>query len=192
MLVAAYGATVSQLTGRSMRDTELFEVWHHGTVSGTLESLIGRPPSTEEIDLHLSNVGDALSLLHPYAGVPEAVEAIAAKVPVAVFTSSSRAYAQRCLQSCGLDRFFFNDRLVANEDVARPKPNGEGLLLLCRRFQVAPRNVAYAGDAKNDMLAAEDAGLLAVAGRWGHYFTEDIPADVICDHPSDLVTLLSK
>jgi len=56
--------------------------------------------------------------------------------------------------------------LVADSDVARPKPAPDGLLLACQTLGLEPERTLYVGDSVNDMLAARAAGCVAVAALW--------------------------
>lgn len=192
VLVTAYTMTVEQITGRRITPDELFGVWHHGTSRMTLPPLIGRTPAEDELRQHTANFRTLLHQLRPYEGIVEMVHEIATQVPVGVFTAAAREYAMRCLEETGLWQYFDDDQLIANEDVTHQKPDGQGLVMLANRWQLPTESLIYIGDALNDVLAARHAGALAVAGRWGHYFSEDHPADVICDTPGDLVVLLEK
>ena len=62
------------------------------------------------------------------------------------------------------------DLVVGGEDVAKPKPAPDGLLVSCRRLGLAPDEVLYVGDSLVDAEAAARAGLRFVAvlhGRTG-------------------------
>jgi len=56
--------------------------------------------------------------------------------------------------------------LVADSDLANPKPAPDGLLLACRRMGLEPGRTLYVGDSVNDMLAARAAGCVPVAALW--------------------------
>jgi len=74
---------------------------------------------------------------------------------LAIFTGRQRREATHTLQRFGVKERF--RRLVALEDVSRPKPNPEGLLRLVDGRKRAW--VLYLGDTPDDALAAKRAGV---------------------------------
>jgi HAD superfamily hydrolase (TIGR01548 family) len=84
---------------------------------------------------------------------------LARRAELAIFTSRPRDEARHTLAKAGMDRYF--RRLVALEDVARPKPNPEGLRKILRGRD--PRAALYLGDNVDDALAARRAGIAFLA-----------------------------
>jgi HAD superfamily hydrolase (TIGR01509 family) len=75
----------------------------------------------------------------------------------AVLTRNSRHAALACLKHFATG---FDD-LVARED-APPKPHPLGILKICQRWQLEPRQVAMIGDYRFDLEAASAAGARSV------------------------------
>lgn len=94
-------------------------------------------------------------------GVGEALAALERSgLPAGVVSSNSRAIVHEVLgRERVLDRFAV---VVGREDVHRPKPAPDALLLACRRLGVAPGEALFAGDNVADMAAARAAGMPAV------------------------------
>lgn len=81
-------------------------------------------------------------------------------LPMAVATSSRRAYAERLLRGHGLlDRFAF---VLAGEDVGRGKPDPEIYRRAIDRFGVAAPSVLVLEDSAAGLAAARGAGAFAV------------------------------
>ena len=108
--------------------------------------------------------------------------------PVAVFTGSSSRAAAILLTSAGVAV----DLVVGGDQVERPKPAGDGLLLTASRLGVPPSSVAYIGDAPNDLRAARAVGGLAAAAAWGHQYDAAEPADVTLAAPDEALQLVAQ
>lgn len=81
-------------------------------------------------------------------------------LPLAVGTSSGRAYAGKLLEGHGLrDRFAF---VLCREDVARHKPDPEIYRTAAERFGLDPSEVLVLEDTPTGLAAAKGAGAFAV------------------------------
>ena len=81
-------------------------------------------------------------------------------LPLAVGTSSGRAYAQRLLRGHGLiDRFAF---VLCREDVTLPNPHPEIYRTAATKFGLDPAEVLVLEDTPTGLLAAKAAGAFAV------------------------------
>lgn len=70
-----------------------------------------------------------------------------------ILSRNSRAIIDHTLQRCALP---FEDT-VGRED-AIPKPDGAGIVLLCQRWGLAPREILMVGDFRYDLEAGRHAG----------------------------------
>ena len=103
----------------------------------------------------------ALAATRLLPGVGGALATLArAGLLAGVVSSNSPAVVHAILERDGVADGF--GALVGREDVRRPKPAPEGLLLACRRLGVAPAESMFAGDNVADMEAARAAGISAV------------------------------
>src|SRR5262249_47255366 len=107
---------------------------------------------------------------------------------VAVFTGASSRAATMLLAAAGIAV----DVLVGGDEVERPKPAADGLLLTARRLGIAPIDVAYIGDAPNDLRAATAAGSIGAAAAWGHQYQSAEPAAVTLATPGEALALLAR
>jgi phosphoglycolate phosphatase-like HAD superfamily hydrolase len=59
-----------------------------------------------------------------------------------------------------------------------------------------PEETIYVGDDRRDIDAANAAGMLSVAARYGYYDASDSPdnwgADLVIEHPGELDVLLES
>jgi HAD superfamily hydrolase (TIGR01509 family) len=109
-------------------------------------------------------------------------------VPLAVGTSSGRAYANRLLRGHGLiDRFAF---ALCREDVTLHKPDPEIYRTAAGKFGVEPAEVMVLEDTPTGLLAAKDAGTFAVGVPHDHSPESDLAgADLIVKSLDDPVLL---
>ena len=84
--------------------------------------------------------------------------------------------------------------LVTSDDVKNLKPDPEGISKACNEIGVFPKNVIYVGDHIKDMIAAEKAGCLPIACRYGYYNDQknDLQKYLYADSVHDLKTKICK
>lgn len=100
----------------------------------------------------------------PLPGAAEAVHALRAKrIPVAVASSSRRAWVETCLKRMGMDSMF--DNVVTGSDVSAGKPDPEIYLLAAERLGVDPKRCLAIEDAPFGIMAAHAAGMTCWAVR---------------------------
>ncbi len=77
-------------------------------------------------------------------------------LPMAILTRNARDISQAMIQRLNIPI----STLVARED-CQPKPNPEGLLMIAKKWQMAPEHMVYIGDHVYDIEAALAAGMVA-------------------------------
>jgi 3-amino-5-hydroxybenzoic acid synthesis related protein len=89
----------------------------------------------------------------------------AAGLKLALVTGKDRVRTLESLEHFGLRPYF--QAVVAADDLARPKPDPEGVQRALALVDCAPSEALMVGDAVNDVLCAQAAGVTAVAVTWG-------------------------
>jgi phosphoglycolate phosphatase len=103
---------------------------------------------------------DSFSKVRIFPAVPELLLALEKRgVRRAVLSRACRAYVGMSLERMGHPF----DAVLGREDVARPKPDPEGIRLILSRFGCGPMECAVVGDHPFDILAGKKAGT-ATAG----------------------------
>jgi 2-phosphoglycolate phosphatase len=99
-------------------------------------------------------------------GMGEVLAALAAKgVPMGIVTSKRRDHSEAILEALGVRHHF---RVVIGcEDVARMKPDPEGLRTAVAALGAAPGASLYVGDTRVDVKTAQGAGVPVAAVGWG-------------------------
>lgn len=101
---------------------------------------------------------DSFSKVRIFPNVPEMLSALEERgVRRAVLSRACRAYVDMSLRRLGRDF----DAVLGREDVVRPKPDPEGILLLLDRLGCGPAECAVVGDHPFDILAGKRAGTAA-------------------------------
>ena len=75
-------------------------------------------------------------------------------------------------------------------DTIPRKPAPDGLLLCAREMGLDPARCAYFGDSHTDLIAAHNAGMLAVGVTWGYQPLDTLKtgkSDVLIDAPVDIL-----
>lgn len=92
------------------------------------------------------------------AGAREALARLHdAGLRLAIVTSGDRSRVLRELHQLDVERYF--GVVVCGGDVARKKPDPEGLILALRRLDVATGRAVYVGDSPEDVVMARRAGV---------------------------------
>jgi HAD superfamily hydrolase (TIGR01509 family) len=94
-------------------------------------------------------------------GAVEAVEALAARWPLGLASSSNRELIDLVLRVSGLERWFA--ATVSSEEVPRGKPAPDVYLEAARRLGVPPGRCAAVEDSENGIRSAKAAGMRVVA-----------------------------
>ena len=108
-----------------------------------------------------------------------------AGTPWAIMTNKARRFSAPLLTH--FETFSTCAALVCPDDVGAAKPDPKGILSICQRLALAPQQTVYVGDHPRDIEAAHNAGMAAIAVRWGYLPPEpDIKhwgASFIADSP---------
>ena len=126
-----------------------------------------------------------------FDGIPEALAALSAEVPLVVVTSKAQQLADPLLEALGLRRWF--GAVVGPDLAARHEPKR---VTLERGLRLLPGHVerpVMVGDRLHDVAAAQAHGLPCVGALWGVGGAQELlaaGAEMLADAPSDLPDLL--
>ena len=110
---------------------------------------------------------------------------------VRVGVASNRRFAKHVTDITGLTPHL--DAIVGLEDVSRPKPEPDVLLVGFERLGVAPENGVYVGDTDIDMQTAAAAGIRAIGMTTGNFDAAGLKAAgawLVLDDLSGVAALL--
>ncbi|ORM73506.1 phosphoglycolate phosphatase [Pantoea wallisii] len=158
---------------------------------------LGREPQPEEqhdaralFDKYYAETVEAGSTLFPQ--VKETLAALHAKgLPLAIVTNKPTPFVAPLLQSLGIADYF--SLIIGGDDVVVKKPHPAAIFLVLGRFGVLPGQLLFVGDSRNDILAAQAAGVPNVAMTFGYNYGEPIATsqpDLTLDTFSELLPVL--
>ena len=188
-VTTAYRRAVVAAGGPEYTTADIVAAYPLGPPAVILRHLLGRPATTSEETAYLALLREHQDLILVYDGIRDVLdELVSASVRMAVFTGASTAAARQLLAATRLLKCF--SVVVGGDDVARPKPEPDGILLACDRLGVEPHRTAYVGDSPLDVDAARRSGALAIGAAWGHLFDPDEPCDLVANLPQDLLSVV--
>lgn len=128
-----------------------------------------------------------------YAGVVEMVRTLQSQqVRLGVVTSKNVAGARRGLRLIGIEAAM--EVIIGADDVQKPKPDPEPVLMALDRLGVQPASAVYVGDSLHDMHAGRGAGVSTAAVLWGPFGREHLAPsapDYWLERPGDLLGLVN-
>jgi predicted PurR-regulated permease PerM/phosphoglycolate phosphatase-like HAD superfamily hydrolase len=123
------------------------------------------------------------------ADAPAVLTALAARYPIGIVTSRSRAESQAFLAQYGLTDVVA--ALVTRDDSPRLKPHPAPIRLAAKQLAVPPEQCVMVGDTGVDVRAAKAAGALAVGVLCGFGEPADLAAAaLVLDSPAQLADWL--
>jgi phosphoglycolate phosphatase len=134
-----------------------------------------------------------LAHTRPYDGIPEALAALAARVPLAVLTNKPTRATERILSGLGL-RGYFRD-VLGGDSVFGRKPDPTGLNELMSRASAAPGTTWLVGDSRVDLETARRADVRICLARYGFGYRFEAGdfdgRESFIDTPAELAALLA-
>ncbi len=134
---------------------------------------------------------------HEHAGavaatlMPGALELLAElerrRLPQAILTRNSREMTELALGRLNLAF----SQVLTRED-APPKPDPEGLHIICRNWQVDPCDVVFVGDFHFDVIAGQRAGMATILYAPGERPEYAHEADYVITHLAQTCDVLDR
>ena len=124
----------------------------------------------------------------PYAGIPEALEALKSRYPVAIVSNKPDAAVKI------LSRDYFSGIFARGEDVDCPRKPAPDMVYQAMAALGVERCV-YVGDSEVDVLTAKNAGVPCLSVLWGFRdkdVLEAAGAEYFCEEPDDLLRALDQ
>jgi phosphoglycolate phosphatase len=129
-----------------------------------------------------------------YPGMPEVLDLLSLRMPLAVLTNKPLASTRRILTGLDLGRHFADDAVVGGDGPFPRKPDPAGLEHLTTRAGVPAVSTLLVGDSVIDLRTARAASTAICLARYGFGF-EGFPqhelgrTDRLIDAPADLLAL---
>ena len=138
-------------------------------------------------DRYYGEVAEEGSFLLP--AVADTLGALHAKgLPLALVTNKPTPFVAPILASLDIAKYF--TVVIGGDDVKNKKPHPEPLLLVAEKLGLAPAELLFVGDSRNDIQAAKAAGCSSIGLTYGYNYGEPISLsepDYIFDQFNELL-----
>ena len=138
-------------------------------------------------DRYYGEVAEEGSFLFP--AVADTLGALHAKgLPLALVTNKPTPFVAPILSSLDIAKYF--TVVIGGDDVKNKKPHPEPLLLVAEKLGLAPGELLFVGDSRNDIQAAKAAGCSSIGLTYGYNYGEPISLsepDYIFDQFNELL-----
>lgn len=122
-------------------------------------------------DRYYGEVAEEGSFLFP--AVADTLGALHAKgLPLALVTNKPTPFVAPILASLDIAKYF--TVVIGGDDVKNKKPHPEPLLLVAEKLGLAPADLLFVGDSRNDIQAAKAAGCSSIGLTYGYNYGEPI------------------
>ena len=138
-------------------------------------------------DRYYGEVAEEGSFLFP--AVADTLGALHAKgLPLALVTNKPTPFVAPILASLDIAKYF--TVVIGGDDLKNKKPHPEPLLLVAEKLGLAPADLLFVGDSRNDIQAAKAAGCSSIGLTYGYNYGEPISLsepDYIFDQFNELL-----
>ncbi|SDJ61178.1 phosphoglycolate phosphatase [Ferrimonas sediminum] len=108
-----------------------------------------------------------------YPGVADTLAVLARRgYKMAVITNKPMQFVPELLESLGIAHYF--SQCLGGDSLAEKKPSPQPLQHVMGQWQLPASAFLMVGDSRNDILAAEAAGVVSVGLSYGYNYGEDI------------------
>ena len=138
-------------------------------------------------DRYYGEVAEEGSFL--FSAVADTLGALHAKgLPLALVTNKPTPFVAPILSSLDIAKYF--TVVIGGDDVKNKKPHPEPLLMVAEKLGLAPAELLFVGDSRNDIQAAKAAGCCSIGLTYGYNYGEPISLsepDYIFDQFNELL-----
>ena len=124
--------------------------------------------------------------------VADTLGALHAKgLPLALVTNKPTPFVAPLLDALDIAKYF--TVVIGGDDVQNKKPHPEPLLLVAEKLSLAPAELLFVGDSRNDIQAAKAAGCCSVGLTYGYNYGEPLALsepDYLFDQFNELLPAL--
>ncbi|MCL3818598.1 HAD family hydrolase [Aeromicrobium wangtongii] len=192
-LLDSWHRSTAEVIGRRFPSTADEHAWTLRARGAEIFARITESPSQAA---QLSEAFDRAYVLQSataFAGVAAALDDIASEgVPLGLVTSKARGRVELDMETSGIGRRF--DVVVTGDDVARAKPDPEGVRTAVAAARASTADVVLVGDTSADLRAGRAAGVRVVHAGWGYGDAKALSplADRCCATPRELLPALGE
>lgn len=165
---------------------------HSGNSLENIFPKLGLP--LEMIPIYRRVSEENMDLIRIHEGMRTLLEELNQRnITCSLCTGKERKRTMAILRKFDLDKYF--KTVVCSDDIVKPKPDPEGLLLIKNTHNIENDNIIMVGDGINDILAAKKTGICVIAVTWGDSTKEMLCSqspDYLCERVQELKNVLLK
>jgi len=139
--------------------------------------------------LHTAENGSQL-----FDHVTEVLSALHAEaIPLAIVTNKPTPFVRPLLESLNIDHYF--SLIIGGDDVPIKKPHPAAIFMVLGQFGLLREQLLFVGDSRNDIQAAQAAGVPSVGLSYGYNYgepIEDSHPDQVIHRFDHLLSLIGK
>lgn len=121
---------------------------------------------------HYTHINGHKSILYPkMAELLDHLDSVG--MPYGVVTNKHASFARPLVAKLGLTHRLKS--LISGDSTIHPKPHKAPMLLAAQQLNTLPKHILYLGDAERDIVAANNANMIAGAAHWGYLSATDSP-----------------
>jgi len=168
LIFASFNHVARKYLGRTYAPAEIVKLFGPPE-DGALRALMPEkqvPDAMDDLCVFYRENHHAMASMHE--GIEEILKFLKEMgIRLAVFTGKGRRTTDITLNAFGLRSYF--DLVVTGDDVARHKPDAEGIRKILAAFSIRPENTVMVGDSLGDIAAARGAGVRVATVLWDSY-----------------------
>lgn len=134
---------------------------------------------------------DPLYKVTAFEGMTETLAELKKRgVRLAVLSNKPHPAAVKAIEAIYGEECF--DIILGQQEGIPRKPSPEGAWSISKKFALKPEECMYVGDTNTDMQTGKAAGMMTIGVTWGFRDRQELEenhADVIIDHPSELLRI---
>jgi pyrophosphatase PpaX len=168
LIFASFNHVAAKYLGREYAPHEIIALFGPPE-EGAVEALFGRERMDaimDELCTFYERHHASLASLHP--GIDAVLAYLKSRgITLAVFTGKGRRTTRITLDALHIAHYF--DLIVSGNDVARHKPDPEGIRKVLAAYSLAPSEALMVGDSLADIKASQASGVPVAAVVWDSY-----------------------
>jgi len=167
-LAAAQEAGLSLSLEQAIREIPCFIGGPDERISETIAKLCGNNTGAAILPTrskyHFQKLLASVQEIRPRPGFLDVLKTILERgIPVAIGSLTDTFLATRLIRNSGLDSYFYSDKVVLKENVAKLKPAPDVYLHTAKALGVSPEEQLVFEDSVNGVIAARSAGSKVIA-----------------------------
>jgi len=133
-------------------------------------------------------------LASTFKGIPELLQILRhEKIQMGIVSNNSTLPVQQGLNHLNFNHYFQD--IITSDDVAKPKPDPEGIECILKKMNLRSEEVLYVGDSPSDVLAAKNANVKSCLVDWtvlSETEKRKLSADYRIQKPLEILSLIKE